>query len=242
MRSLHLLTLILFACFAAPAALAQKSIEEIINQDLINKIDKLNKPKGNDGNCPPDKKQIVNASQKSSAGPETQEVEDVAGNKFSVSVVTPEKANEIFQKEVKQILPYRTCDPSLCGDRAQVLGFELAKQKIETGKVFAKPGYLGSLVPDTEENKNGNLRWKYHVANTILVKNGGKIETWVFDRCLFDKPVPLAEWEKKLQSHPKSNYSKSEMANRYSYDYRFLATTKNQYDQKELLQAQARIR
>jgi hypothetical protein len=65
-------------------------------------------------------------------------------------------------------------------------------------------GYHDLLWADTPYHPSGRVRWKYHVAPTLMVVGeGAQVEEMVLDPLLFNSPVAVAEWLAALHDTPR---------------------------------------
>jgi hypothetical protein len=115
-----------------------------------------------------------------------------------VSVIPESKANELFRafKNDKALALNYLSDG--CYARAHQMARAAEKDGILFGKVFSE-GVLG--IKPVSPHVPNDFQWGYHVAPIVYVRlaNGSK-QLRVIDPSLFDKPVSLVEWKKKLVS------------------------------------------
>lgn len=70
------------------------------------------------------------------------------------------------------------------------------------GFVHTDPNTLRSSLACKKNNgREVCVKWWYHVAPLVKVKNGSKIEEYVFDPSMFTKPVTIFTWLKGQRSN-----------------------------------------
>ncbi|MBX2988235.1 MAG: hypothetical protein KF802_10085 [Bdellovibrionaceae bacterium] len=220
-----------FSLFFAPVASWSQENTKFESMDaLMGSIDELNRFDGTVGAkpvCEP-------AAVKTAPAKTTTTAVDRNGDRLELSVLTEAEAWEIFKDIRREKLALKNWE--VCAQRAHRIGFLLDRYGIQSGKVFVHAG-LGSLVPDIKGNENGGLRWKYHVAPMVMVRRGDQIVPYIFDPAVFDAPVPQAEWERMLKSHPKTSFGRVELTNRYVYLPSQSSRKMQAYDPEDLIQA-----
>lgn len=186
-------------------------------ESLLSTIEGLNNnnTSGLGENCPSKKEVPQVPVIPKTESPRYQKVKDQVGEEIDISVISEDKAKALFARIKQEQLGLR--NPAVCAQRAHLISWILEREGVISGKLFVKPGWFGSLVPNIPGNENGSMRWNYHVAPFIYVEKNGKIEQWVIDPYLFDKPVPRAQWEAVLSSHPKSSFGKTQTTRRFIY-------------------------
>ncbi len=116
---------------------------------------------------------------------------------FEVSVVSLEKAKELFEfVSKKDYIPFKYPEDG-CYARAHEMSLLLIGKGTKTGKVFIQ----GDLCVDTPNSPKGFVTWAYHVAPVVNVMVNGEVKTYVIDPSLFDRPVLVEEWYKIQTSH-----------------------------------------
>lgn len=98
-----------------------------------------------------------------------------------------------------------------CYARAHQMVRIMEEQGVIAGKAFVE----GQLYVDT---KFGEVGWGYHVAPVVLVKKDGKVQPYVFDPSLFEKPVPYETWKGKMLVKKKAVLESEYYTNRFAYD------------------------
>ena len=122
-----------------------------------------------------------------------------------VSVITQKEADALFKSFTDDIkIPFRYPFDG-CYARATAMAKTAEDKKIIMGKVFVE----GTLIAETGLPEYPVVAWGWHVAPMLYVKNAsGKVEIQVFDPGLFDHPVPLDQWKRKMllevPDHPAS--------------------------------------
>lgn len=113
----------------------------------------------------------------------------------SISVISPNKAEELFKKFVQnKDIPFRFPLEG-CYARAHEMARMAEKEQVVLGKAFVE----GMLQVKTDLKKYPTAQWGWHVAPIVYVKMpSGKNEMMVMDPSLFKKPVPLKEWKERM--------------------------------------------
>jgi hypothetical protein len=199
------------------------SIEDIIQRDVVNACDKINKPKMNsscplsNGNKETRADSLQEAAESANVNlkrcdpnredlPPDKEMKNVRGESFPVSTLKLEEAEEVFQHFRKQQRRYALNEQwvadRVCAQRSQIMATDLLNEcRIRSAKAFIVPSTswmsLGMSRNTLEVEADGKkYRWdKFHVANVIYVEKDGKSEPYVMDPILSKKIIPLAEWE-----------------------------------------------
>jgi hypothetical protein len=79
-----------------------------------------------------------------------------------------------------------------CYARAHLMARRFEAEGIRVDKAWIK-GHLNILDPQNP------ISWNFHVAPLVYVQMpNGKMEKMVIDPSLFDKPITLDEWDKKM--------------------------------------------
>jgi hypothetical protein len=115
-----------------------------------------------------------------------------------ISVIDSDKANKLFKTFASdKEIPFRYPVDG-CYARATVMAQLAEHEGIQVGKVFVE----GSLQVKTNNSNFPKVRWGWHVAPMVYVKEAdGSKNLKVFDPSIFDHPVTVDEWEKKLLDH-----------------------------------------
>ncbi len=101
---------------------------------------------------------------------------------YGPTVVSMEEANKMFNR-----LNPNYKRKSECSDRAHVWSYEEFKNhQIKTEKIFAF--FTASYI-----NKN-RMKWWFHVAPLVSVKNGDEVQKMVLDYTFMRRPVNIKEW------------------------------------------------
>lgn len=109
-------------------------------------------------------------------------------------------------------IPFRYPEDG-CHARAHEMSQLLEKMGYITGKVFIE----GNLRVETKNSPKGYVEWWYHVAPIILVETRGKLEPYVIDPSVFDKPVPAEEWFAIQTRHPGGERRRTYQTPRFNY-------------------------
>ncbi|WP_413291952.1 protein-glutamine glutaminase family protein [Bdellovibrio sp. HCB185ZH] len=147
----------------------------------------------------------------------------VPGGDVQVSVLSEEKANELFKEFVshKEIIYEYAVDG--CYARANAMSIIAEEENIEMGKVFAE----GDIFYDTKDPKYRVVNWGFHVAPIALIKGSdGKIQKMVFDPSMFDKPVPVDEWLAKMKLNPRTKINEAYYGSRFQVEPQSARNTK----------------
>ncbi|MBY0425893.1 MAG: hypothetical protein K2Q22_09670, partial [Cytophagales bacterium] len=124
----------------------------------------------------------------------------------NTSVIDPATAEILFERVSKQGIEFNYMQGN-CHNRAHVLCMLLASYGVTPAKIWAfAPGIFSVddpiliSIPDKNGiSAQGNIQWGYHVVPFLLVYEGDRIETWVFDPALFpDGPVVYSVWLEQL--------------------------------------------
>ena len=145
--------------------------------------------------------------------PQKSTVEDINGDQIEISLITKQKAIDLFNEMASQKhIPFSYPQDG-CYARAHEMSRLLAKQGIITTKVFIE----GDLRVDTKNSPSGYVEWWYHVAPIVKVQDGSKEELYVFDPSIFDRPVPLREWVEIQTKHSPGQNKMVYRTKRFNY-------------------------
>lgn len=104
------------------------------------------------------------------------------------------RATELFNKARKMDDIAWDYKPDGCYARAHLMARRFEAEGVRVDKVWIK----GNLsVPEAGVN------WNFHVAPIVYVEENGKTTKMVIDPSLFDKPVTVEEWDKKMTKNTK---------------------------------------
>ncbi len=80
------------------------------------------------------------------------------------------------------------------------------------------------------QKKGHIIRWKYHVAPVVLVKENGQLVPYVIDPSIENKIVPLSEWRSHMTRHDPKIKVRTEIttANQFDVDGRLKPDFKDQ--------------
>ena len=88
-----------------------------------------------------------------------------------------------------------------CYARAQLMIRKMESLGIRAGKVWAFPPSPGEqLQVATPHAPGGKVKWTYHVAPVVHVRNGKQDVEMVIDPSLFHHPVTIAEWARSMKT------------------------------------------
>lgn len=153
---------------------------------------------------------------------------------FDVSVVDRATAEKWFQKfardpHLKEY--FKKPEDAKCASLAHRISILMHREKVETGKIFFEGEFY------LTRPKVIDKAMYYHVAPTILVKDGDKVETYVIDPALFEQPVKVADWQARLLENPKSKQTSIYFTPQYNYLPQYTKRgygTMTSYDQKDI--------
>jgi hypothetical protein len=101
---------------------------------------------------------------------------------YEPSVVSMEEANKMFNR-----LNPNYKRKSECSDRAHIWSYEeYTNHQIKTEKVFAF--FTATYI------NNNRLKWWFHVAPLVSVKDGDEVQKMVLDYTFMRRPVKIKEW------------------------------------------------
>lgn len=111
-----------------------------------------------------------------------------------VQTISLDRANELFKKatNMKDIAWNYKLDG--CYARAHLMARRFEEEGVRVDKVWIK----GDL---TVKDNNPPISWNFHVAPIVYVEDKGIIQKMVIDPSLFDRPVTVAEWDKKMSKN-----------------------------------------
>ena len=109
--------------------------------------------------------------------------------------ISMNKANELFKEALSMKDINWQYKKDGCFARAHLMARRFEAEGVEVDKVWLK----GALyIPGTDIN------WNYHVAPIVYVKDAdGVTKKMVIDPALFDRPVSVEEWDKKIAKKTK---------------------------------------
>ena len=111
-----------------------------------------------------------------------------------VQTISLDRARELFKKasNMKDIAWNYKLDG--CYARAHLMARRFEEEGVRVDKVWIK----GDL---TVKDNNPPISWNFHVAPIVYVEEKGIIQKMVIDPSLFDRPVTVAEWDKKMSKN-----------------------------------------
>lgn len=141
------------------------------------------------------------------------EIEIYTGEMAEVSVISYEYMEELFNRLSNHpTIPFKFPDDG-CYARAHKMSLLLEAKGIVTVKSFL----IGDLQIQTPNHPKGYVKWWYHVAPSLFVKDGEDLVLMVFDPSIFNDPVSYTMWVEAQTSHPTGNVSESYETLRYVY-------------------------
>jgi hypothetical protein len=91
-----------------------------------------------------------------------------------------------------------------CYARTHLMVGWLLDRGFAPSKVWAfAAGATDLLWTETSDHPDGRVQWHYHVAPVLVVRGpDGDLREMVLDPLLFDRPVPVEEWQSALHDTP----------------------------------------
>jgi ribosomal protein S6E (S10) len=114
---------------------------------------------------------------------------NIHADNSSNKTISLKRANELFKKALAmKDISWKYKDDG-CVARAHLMARRFEAEGVHVDKVWIK----GNLyIPELD------LAWDMHVAPIVYVEDQNKIQKMVIDPSLFDRPVTVEEWDKKL--------------------------------------------
>jgi hypothetical protein len=116
---------------------------------------------------------------------------------------TPEQARAAFRRMAEADDIAWTHPQDGCYSRAHLMVRRLRDLGYRPGKVWAFASGQ-NLHARTLHDPQGYIEWWWHVAPTLMVKDGGAIREVVIDPSLFTRPVSLQRWRDSMKKTPTS--------------------------------------
>jgi hypothetical protein len=133
---------------------------------------------------------------------------------FEVSVVDENIVQSLFIQLANQPhIPFKYPEGG-CNSKAHEMSRLLEKFGIITGKAFIE----GKLRVETLNGPKGYVEWGYHVAPFLYVEKQGRLEIYVLDPSIFNKAVPLKEWQKIQVKHKNGLITDKYLTKRFNYN------------------------
>lgn len=143
------------------------------------------------------------------------ELKDFFGELFSVSVVTEQKAQELFREMLsKDYIPFHYPQEG-CFARAHEMTWLMEGKGVITGKVFL----TGNLRVETRYSPSGFVAWNWHVAPFLAVKKNNKILLFVIDPSMESQAVTLDDWIAHQTTARGTFYTDLDYTKRFVYNY-----------------------
>lgn len=111
-----------------------------------------------------------------------------------VQTISKDRANELFKKAINMQDIAWNYKLDGCYARAHLMARRFEAEGVRVDKVWIK----GDL---TVKDNNPPINWNFHVAPIVYVEEKGIIQKMVIDPSLFDRPVTVAEWDKKMSKN-----------------------------------------
>ena len=127
---------------------------------------------------------------------------------------TKEKINSVFDSIVNSGIEFNYPQGG-CQNRAQIMSMYLTKKhKIEHSRIWLfapidlKKGDKRTLFISDKNKLTDTIQWNYHVAPSVLVQNGTKVDTLVIDPSINSiKPLKVNEWLDAIGNSKISKYT-----------------------------------
>lgn len=111
-----------------------------------------------------------------------------------ISVISFKMAHylfEMFKRDKSFPFDYLTLG---CQANAHKMSLIAEKYNIYFGKIYAE----GRLQVKTDNEQKPFVRWGWHVAPVVFIREGNKDNLKVIDPSIFDQPVSVSEWIDKM--------------------------------------------
>jgi hypothetical protein len=125
-----------------------------------------------------------------------------------ISVVSLAKANQLFRVMANRGDIAFKFPADGCYARAHLMGIQMQGMGLKPGKAWAFDDKASverippRLVALTDAHPKGFVRWWYHVAPALKVRDqNGRVSVYVIDPSLHRSAVPLSTWQKRMM-HP----------------------------------------
>lgn len=219
--------LFILTSFSLTHGHAEDSIESLIQKNVVEVCDKLNKPK--QSTCeyrdlkPQKLQEVATAAEATNQTlnrcdrnrtdvPDNIQEANFQETPMQVSRLSVEEASQVYAYIAKQKTRYALNSDwvasRVCNQRAELIAGDLLSDcKVQSAKIFVLPSrnlYTLGLMKNSLEVSAGDKTYtwtSHHVANVIYVEVNGNVEPYVIDPLLFKKPVPLATWEKTIKQN-----------------------------------------
>lgn len=150
-------------------------------------------------------------------------------------------------QELRNMYPshLRVYDDAVCAHRAHTIGETLAKNGIETAKLYLQPWSFwpimqGHIIPDSRaRNSRGTTPlWEFHVVNVIHVREkSGQVKEYIIDPFMEGLAVPREKWEARIRTNPNSSIDSMEYLPRYNFGPTDSTHMRTEYDESDLREA-----
>ncbi len=125
------------------------------------------------------------------------------GQSVDMTIISRERLEDIFEQArsgtgVGQGLDYSEIETG-CLQRAHILNHRLATMGIESGKVYATGN---SGINYNIDGQAGYYTWAFHVAPTLLVRYGNRVQMMVIDPALAQRPLTVSQWLQIQNGYP----------------------------------------
>ncbi len=125
------------------------------------------------------------------------------GQSVEMTIISRERLDDIFEQArsgtgVGRGLDYSEIETG-CLQRAHILNHRLATMGIESGKVYATGN---SGINYNIDGQAGYYTWAFHVAPTVLVRYGDRVQMMVIDPALAQRPLTVSQWLQIQNGYP----------------------------------------
>ena len=159
--------------------------------------------------------------------------QDFKDRPLYVSVVTLEKAKELFNIMASQEhIPFRYVKDG-CYSRAHEMTYLLEDMNVIVGKAIAQ----GKLGLKAFYNPKKMVYWRYHIAPFILVKINGEEKKYIIDPSVLSDVAPVREWEKLMTAHRGAKLYRTLFTNRYVYSQKYIKKDPVEFLEKNIRHA-----
>ena len=152
---------------------------------------------------------------------------------ITADIISETKAQQLFDSfKADESIPFGYPIDG-CYARATMMTRIAEAENIQMAKIYAE----GVLRVTDHSPLYPELRWGFHVAPIIGVKQqNGKVVDMVFDPGLFDRPVTVAEWTKKMQApgEPSPQIDAIYYGSRFQFGRRDWENSKNNWHSRDV--------
>lgn len=146
------------------------------------------------------------------------------------SVLTLAQAQQLWNEF--KALDYITYEYATdgCYARATALALYAEKKGYDMAKLFVE----GRLIAKLDNNPYKDLAmWDWHVAPVLYIQNEGKLDLYVFDPSLFDKPALVDDWIYKMRDDDGYGTRGKIVTTYYGSKYQFMSKSHDKSARKK---------